>query len=219
MCSVAEKASSQMPPTAKSTMYSATSAGEGISRVIPAFTAKCQNASSSSGTISASTVPRTRCQRLTGTRAARLVAAAAVARHGGSCPRRRAGGLSRRRGASRGRDFVREARVEEVREVRQLADLAHLQHLLRIGARLRQHGVVQLPDVLDVARRRRPGPPRRAARRGCARSPPPPPAGWPSCIRWRGDGCRAWCAPAPGPARPAPRWSRRIMFSPPIAVP
>ncbi len=39
MCSVAEKASSQMPPTAKSTMYSATSAGDGISRVIPAFTA------------------------------------------------------------------------------------------------------------------------------------------------------------------------------------
>src|SRR5690242_11687187 len=100
-------------------MYSATSAGVGISLVHWCVVATCQNASSSSGTISASTTGFS-CRhgaagRLAGaTAGGALVSAIAIAL------------------AVFG-ELVRELRIEEGLEFRQGADLLQLEHVLGVG--------------------------------------------------------------------------------------
>src|SRR4029077_16329494 len=49
-------------------------------------------------------------------------------------------------------DLRRELGVQERLEPRQLADLFEVQHVLGVGLGLALHLVVELPDVVDVAR-------------------------------------------------------------------
>src|SRR5262245_17248103 len=106
-----------MPPMAKSTMYSATSRGVGISLVQCCVVATCQKASSSSGTISASTTGFSRRHSAAGRRTG--VTAGATA--GGALVSAIAIDLAVG-------DLVGELRIEEGLELRQRADLLQLEH-------------------------------------------------------------------------------------------